>query len=322
MKNGRQLVWILDDEWFDHTIERHIYEKNGFDVHVTRSENLEKDIPLYAPYADGVVAQIGFPCGKDLIERLSSCKAIAISGVGYNHVDIEAASNKGIIVSNVPDYCTEEVSDHTIALMFAVTRRLIAYRNQVRSGKWDPLDTEPIHRFRNRTIGLLGFGRIARLVAKKLSGFGVKLIAHDDYVPKQTFEEYGITPVTLEELLRSSHILSLHVPLLPETANLLHYDRLKTMPEGSFIVNTCRGGIINESDLKVLIEEGHIAGVGLDVLEVEPPSADHPLLQMEEVLITPHSSYISIESVRELRERTCSIIIDSVKGRKLAYSIN
>ncbi|MDB4868297.1 MAG: C-terminal binding protein [Cohnella sp.] len=322
MKNGKKLVWILDDEWTDHLLEEKIYHEHGFEVKVTRMDALAEDLPDYAPYADGVVAQVGFPCGADLIEQLHMCKAIAISGVGFNHVDIKAATQKGIVVANVPDYCMEEVSDHTVALMLAVSRRLIAYRQAVLKGNWDPMDTKSIYRFKDRNVGLLGFGRIARKVAEKLQGFGVRIQAHDEYVSADTFQQYGVTAVSLEDLLRKSDILSLHVPLTPETSEMLNYERMKSMPKGAVIINTCRGGVIRETDLQALIIEGHLAGAGLDVLAVEPPGPDHPLKSMEEVLITPHSSYISVESVKELKERTCLIVIDAVNGHKLSYSLN
>ncbi|OCA82168.1 hypothetical protein A8F95_15310 [Bacillus wudalianchiensis] len=302
-------------------MEKRIYQQNGFELKVTRSDTLERDSLSYAPYAVGVVAQVGFPCGQDLIEKLHSCKVIAVPGVGYNHIDVEAAARRGISVSNVPDYCVEEVSDHTIALILAMTRRLFAYRQQVRKGKWDPLDTQPIHRFSERTVGLLGFGRIARMVATKLQPFGVRILAFDEYVFDEIFDLYGVTPVSLIELLQLSNILSLHVPLTPETKNLLSYEQLKLMPKGAFIINTCRGGIINETDLQKLIKEGHIAGAGLDVLEKEPPQQGHPLLAMSEVIVTPHASYVSEESLVELRERTTQAIINGIQGHALTHVI-
>jgi D-3-phosphoglycerate dehydrogenase len=322
MLNGKKLVWILDDEWTDHSVEKAIYAQHGFEVKVTTSETLDEDTPLYAPYADGVVAQVGFPCGAELIAKLDACKSIAISGVGFNHVDLEAATRKGIFVANVPDYCMEEVSDHAVALMLALSKRLMAFHEQVRAGGWDPLDTLPIYRFKDRTVGLLGFGRIARKVAEKLKGFGVRLVAHDEYVPPDVFASYGVASLSFEELLKQSDILSLHVPLTPETTELLTYDRMKTMPRGAILINTCRGGVIREADLRRLLDEGHLAGAGLDVLTEEPPKPGHPLIGLPQTLVTPHSSYVSVESVRELKERTCQIVIDAAEGKTLAYSLN
>lgn len=322
MKEGRHLVWILDDEWNDHQLEEKIYDQYGFEIKITRSDTLAEDIPHYAPYADGVVAQVGFPCGADIIDKLQSCKVISVTGIGYNHVDLEAASQKGIVVSNVPDYCLEEVSNHTIALILGVTRRLSSYNRKVRAGKWDPMDTLPIHRFSESTIGLLGFGRIARMVAAKLKPFGVRVLAYDEYVSGEIFDTHEVISVSLNDLLQQSNILSLHVPLTAETKHFLHYDRLKMLPQGAFVINTCRGGVIKEDDLKKLIEEGHIAGAGLDVLEEEPPAPDYPLLTMEEIFITPHASYMSEESLTQLRTRACQAIIDGVKGEFLPHAVN
>ncbi|WHY84139.1 C-terminal binding protein [Neobacillus novalis] len=322
MKNGKPLVWILDDEWTNHQMEKEIFNENGFLLKVTSSKTVEQDFPLFAPYADGVIAQVGFSCDQTIINELNSCKVIATYGVGFNHIDIAAATRKGIPVCNVPDYCVEEVSDHTIALIFSVTRRIQSYSAQVKRGHWDALNTLPIKRFKDNTVGLLGFGRIARAVAAKLKPFGARLIAHDNYVPKQVFEEYAVTPVTFEELIQQSNLLSLHVPLSPETANILNYDRMKMMPRGAFIINTSRGGIVNEEDLTRLLDSGHLGGAGLDVLKQEPPSVDHPLLNMPEVLITPHASYISEESVTELRKRTCQHMIDGINGVSLPNVVN
>ncbi|MGG1400249.1 C-terminal binding protein [Bacillus salipaludis] len=322
MKNGKRLVWILDDEWADHSVEKKIYEQHGFEVKVTRSEALEHDMPNYAPYADGVVAQVGFACNEALIGKLQACKIISASAVGYNHIDVEAAIRKGITVAHVPDYCSEEVSDHTVAHMLTVARRLPTYNAQVREGKWDPLDTLPIRRFGHHTVGLLGFGRIARRVAQKLKPFGVRLLIHDPYISQEVCTEYAVEAVSFEELLEQSTILSLHVPLGSETRSIIRYEQLKMMPKGSFVFNTCRGGVINEEDLIRAIREGHIAGAGLDVLDTEPPNPNYPLLQMNEVFITPHSSYISEEAVLELKTKTCQNIIDGVAGRPLTYTIN
>ncbi|WP_026573292.1 C-terminal binding protein [Bacillus sp. UNC438CL73TsuS30] len=322
MREGKHLVWILDDEWNDHHLEMKMYQQHNIEVKVTRSETLEEDLPIYAPIADAVVAQVGFHCRANIIEKLNSCKVISIPGVGYNHVDVDAATKKGIVVSHVPDYCAEEVSDHTVALILAVTRRLSAYSRKVREGKWDPLDTQPIHRFSSRTIGLIGFGRIARMVADKLKAFGVRILAHDEYISEESIRMQGAVPVSLNELLIQSNIISLHVPLTPETHNLINYERLKMLPKGSFVVNTCRGGVLNENDLQKAIEEGHIAGAGLDVLEQEPPAPDYSLLTMEGCLITPHSSYFSEESITELRTRTTQAAIDGVLGNHLPYALN
>ncbi|WP_153722855.1 C-terminal binding protein [Sporosarcina cascadiensis] len=310
----KQKVWILDDEWFTHDVEKEIYDDYDIEYKVTRSDTVKEDFETFGKYADGIVAQIGFPCGADIISELENCKIIAASGVGFNHIDLDAACDKGIYVTNMADYCIGEVSDHTIALSLSVARRLRAYNEQVKSFAWNPLDTLPIKRLKGRTVGLLGFGRIAKEVARKFQVFGVNVIAHDEFVPKEAFTEYSVESVTLDELLERSDILSLHVPLTDETEGLLNYDRLKRLKEGSILINTCRGAIIQEDALVKVMKEGHLAGAGLDVLTEEPPGRDQELLHMEEVFVTPHSSYVSEESEYELRSRTSLNVIRAIRG--------
>src|SRR5699024_11613731 len=321
--NGKPFVWILDDEWEQHDLELKRYEEAGYEVKVTRSHELEHDLFKYAAIADGVVAQVGFPCGKEIINALENCKVIAISGVGFNHVDLEAATERGIYVSNVPDYCMDEVSDHTIAMLLYWMRRLSRFQSEVQKDRsWDPLCISDIHRISDVTVGLLGLGRIARKVAEKLQVFGARVIAHDAYVDDAVFRKYNVESVSLDKLLNESQFLSLHVPLTPDTENILDEVNLKKLPKNAFIVNTCRGGIINEKDLENAIKSGHIAGAALDVLAQEPPNFDHPLIHMEKVLITPHSAYNSIESLQTLRHRSCDIVIEGIENGKLIHSIN
>ncbi|WP_066397033.1 C-terminal binding protein [Neobacillus mesonae] len=322
MKNGKRLVWILDDEWTDHSIEKALYEKNGFDVKVTRSENFVEDFPNYAPYAEAVVAQVGFQCTAEIIDKLDSCKIISASAVGFNHIDVEAATKKGILVSHVPEYCSEEVSDHAVTHILTLSRRFPAYNEQVKRGEWDPMDTLPIKRFSNNTVGLLGFGRIARKAAQKLKGFGVRLIAHDPYVSKEVFDKYSVEGVSFYDLLNQSTFLTLHVPLNPDTKNIIGYEQLKMMPQGAFVINTSRGGVINEEDLYRAIQEGHIGGAGLDVLLNEPPHLDDPLLNTDKVYVTPHSAYISEEAIVELKTKTSQNAIDGVTGKPIAHLLN
>ncbi|RST70309.1 C-terminal binding protein [Siminovitchia acidinfaciens] len=322
MKDGNRLVWILDDEWTDHSIEKELYEQNGFEVKVTRSENLEKDLPQYAPYADGVVAQVGFLCQAELINQLDACKVISASGVGYNHIDVDAATKKGIVVTHVSDYCSEEVSDHTITHILSLARRFPAYNRQIQNGKWDPVNTQPIQRFNKHTVGLLGLGRIGSKVAKKLSSFGVSLIAHDSNSSQEVFDRYSIERVTFDELLERSTILTMHVSLKNETRNIIGYEELKKMPKGAFIVNTSRGGLLDEEGLRQAILEEHIAGAGLDVLVNEPPVFNDPLLHLDEVFITPHSAYISDDAIYELKSKTCQNIIDILDGREVEGTLN
>lgn len=321
MKNKAK-VWILDDEGLTHDKEFEIYREHNIEYKVTTKTTFDKDLEEFGVNTDAVVAQVGFPCDANLISRLENCKAIFTFGMGFNHVDLEAAAKKGIYVCNMPDYCAEEVSDHTVALSLTLLRRLFCYNKKVKEGIWDPTDTKPIYRLSNTVVGLFGFGQIARKVAERFKPFGVQLIAHDRYVDEVVFKEYGVTSVDFDTLLQQSNLLSLHVPLTNETRNILNYKRMKMLPKGAIIVNTCRGGIIQEEDLEKIIREQHLSGAGLDVLSNEPPAPTNGLLALEETIITPHAAYFSIEAEEELQTRTAQNVVRVVNGEKPKHIVN
>ncbi|MGM8212271.1 C-terminal binding protein [Virgibacillus sp. W0430] len=314
-------VWIIDDAGLTHDKEFEVYERHGIEYKLSTASTFEKDKAEFGIYADALVAQVAFQVTDELLRELENCKAIFTFGMGFNHVDVQAAAKRGITVSNLPDYCVEEVCDHTLALCLTLLRRLPAYNKKAKQGKWDPTDTAPIHRLSSTVIGLLGFGKIAREVAKRLKPFGVKIIAHDRYADEAAFEAYGVTPVELDELLTQSHLVSLHVPLTEETKNMLNYEKMKLLPKGALIVNTCRGGVIVEEDLVRLIKEKHISGAGLDVLLEEPPNLNNELLKLEEVIITPHAAYLSEEAEEELQVRTAENVVRSIEGKEPHYII-
>ncbi|MBO1002729.1 C-terminal binding protein [Pseudogracilibacillus auburnensis] len=321
MKNKAK-VWILDDEGLTHDKEFEVYREHNIEYKVTTKTNFDKDLEEFGVNTDAVVAQVGFPCDANLISRLEKCKALFTFGMGFNHVDLEAAAKKGIYVCNMPDYCVQEVSDHTIALSLTLLRKLFSYNKNVKEGIWNPTDTQPIYRLSNTVIGLFGFGQIAREVVKRFIPFGVKIIAHDKYVEEAIFEEYGVTSVDFDTLLQQSNLLSLHVPLTDETRNILNYEKMKSLPKGAIIVNTCRGGIIQEEDLVKLLKEKHLSGAGLDVLTIEPPNKENEFLSIEETIITPHAAYFSIEAEEELQTRTAQNVVRVVNGEKPKHIVN
>lgn len=315
-------VWILDDEGLSHEKEFEIYEQHHIEYRVTTKASFEKDLEEFGKEAIAVVCQVGFPIDSELINELTNCKVICSFGMGFNQIDLQAASDKNIYVCNVPDYCAEEVADHTLSLSLSLLRRLFHYNKNVKNGIWDPTDTEPIHRLSNTIIGLLGFGQIARNVAQKFKAFGVTIIAYDKFVDDKIFEEYGVTRVSFDELLERSNLLSLHVPLTDETRNMLNYEQLKKLPKGAFVVNTCRGGVIVEDDLVKLIKEKHISGAGLDVLLSEPPEKDHELIQLDEVIITPHAAYFSIEAEEQMQRETAWNVVKVVQNESPKNIVN
>lgn len=319
---NKPLIWILNDVWEEHDYEIERLNNEGYEVAVTRLEDFDADSKKYSGSASVVMFQVGFIVDEALIDTLGKCKAIIAMGMGYQNVDMEAASNKGIHVSNIPDYCIEEVSDHTVAMMLHGMRRLSEYSAVVKSGSWDSFKVSGVKPIGSLTVGLLGFGRIAKKVAVKLKPFGAEIIAHDAFIPREIFEEYDVEPVSFEALMQRSDHLSLHVPLTEDTKHIINADSLKLMQDGAYIINTCRGGIIKESDLVQAIESGKVGGAALDVLEQEPPDFSSSLLNKEEVLITPHSAYYSDEALKNLRVKSCDKVVEAMETGQIGTALN
>jgi len=257
-----------------------------------------------------------------VIDGLERCRAIIRVGIGYDSVDVAAATERGILVCNVPDYCAEEVSDHAISLLLGAARHLARQDRSIRSGQWDRTLAKPAQRLRGRTLGLLGFGRTARGVALKVRGFQFNLLAHDPYIDQEVFQTYGVKPVDLVELLRSSDFLSVHVPLMESTYHLLGAKELAMMPQGAVLVNTARGPVVDQRALTIALCEGPLAAAGLDVLEWEPPESDDPLLKLDNVILTPHTAGYSEQSVADLYRLACQTAVEVLEGRLPSTVVN
>jgi len=242
---------------------------------------------------------------------LKRCKIIARYGVGVDNIDVEAATEHGIIVANVPDYCVDEVSTHTIALILACARGITLLDNKIRERKWDFTLAKPLFRTKGKTLGLFGLGRIARAVAQKASGFGFKIIAYDPYVSKVND---GIELVEFSKLLSNSDFISIHSPLTDETRYLFGENKLQAMKKTAYLINTSRGPVINEKDLYIALREKWIAGAALDVMEKEPPDWESLLPKLDNLIITPHISFYSEESYVELKTKTAEAVLSVLKG--------
>jgi D-3-phosphoglycerate dehydrogenase len=238
----------------------------------------------------------------EMIRQMKNCRIISRFGIGVDNVDIAAATAQDIVVTKVPDYCIEEVSDHAMALLLGLARKIPASNKKVHSGKWDMREVVPIHRLRGRTLGLVGFGRIPQLLAPKAKAFGLNVVAFDPYIPADVLVRAGVRGVTFDELLKVSDYISVHSPLLPETQNLFDADVFKRMKPTAYLINTARGPIVNEAALAQALDAGQLAGAGLDVLAKEPP-VNSPLVRHEKVILTPHTSFYSEESLVELQTK-------------------
>jgi len=263
------------------------------------------------------------PLTARVIAGLPGCRVISRFGIGVDKIDLNAATAAGIVVTNVPDYCVDEASDHALALLLAVSRRILTLDRSVREGFWDTAAVAgPVRRLRGQRLGVLGFGRLGRSFAGKVAALGFEVVVHDPFVPDDAIEASGARPLGLDELIATSNALSLHVPLTPETRHLLNAGRIASMPPGAVVVNTSRGGLIDEAALIVALREGRLFGAGLDVFETEPPPLDSPLLALPNVVVTSHSSHYSLESGEAMRDRAFRNVALVLSGREPLSRVN
>lgn len=274
----------------------------------------EEQVIEAAREADALLVQYA-PITERVLASLLRCRVVARYGVGIDMIDLAAARRHGITVCNVPHYCGEEVSDHACALMLALARKLEPLHRAVQQGRWDVRVGRPMHRLTGQVLGLLGFGSVARLVARKMRGFGMTIIACDPFVSRDLIAKEAVAAVSQEELFARSDILSIHAALASATLHLLGAKELRSLKQGAILVNTSRGGLIDENALLTLVSDGWLGGVGLDVLESEPPDPDHPLLRLENVIVTPHAAYYSETSVEELKRQTARAAARVLKGQ-------
>jgi D-3-phosphoglycerate dehydrogenase / 2-oxoglutarate reductase len=235
----------------------------------------------------------------DVVPR---CWAFVRTGSGTDNVPVDEASGRGIVVANTPAAFSDAVSDHVVALLFCTLRRIALLDRAVRSGQWNPNQAQPLGTVSGRTLGLVGFGHIARLVAHKLRGFEMNVLAHDPFVDDRVIIEHGVKPAALDALLAESDFVSLHCPLTPQTTHLIGSQQLRSMKHTAVLVNTARGPVVDERALVRALSEGWIAGAALDVVEQEPAAADNPLLRLDNVVLTPHSAGLSASGA-EIRWR-------------------
>ncbi|RBP91468.1 D-3-phosphoglycerate dehydrogenase [Cytobacillus firmus] len=314
-------VLLTDYEFENLKYEEDVFAESGLDIEFIKAQcKTEEDVIEQAKDADAILNQYA-PISRRVIESLEKAKVISRYGVGVNTIDLDAANKKGITVANVPDYGMEEVSNHALALLLAWARKVTLLNNEVKKGNWDFKACVPIHRFNNQTVGVLGFGRIPRRFIEKVKPLGFKLAAYDPFVSAEDMAAAGVQKMELDEIIREADYLSLHVPLIKDTFHLLNAKCFSQMKKSAVIINTARGPIIDEKALIEALEKGVIAGAALDVTEEEPISIDSPLLQMENVIITPHSAWYSEEAMVELRQKAAKNIVQVIKGEKTPYAL-
>ena len=250
-------------------------------------------------------------------------RVIVRYGIGVNNVDLDAARDRGIPVCNVPDYCIDEVADHTLAFILAATRQVVANCTQVRSGVWGlAVPLARMRTLRDLTVGLVGFGRIGREVAGRLAPFKCRRLAHDPVVPAAEIRSAGCEPVTLAELLSTADVITLHCPSTSRTRRLLNAESIGRMKPGAIVVNLSRGDLIDTPALIDGLRSGDLGAAAIDVCDPEPIAADSPLLAMSNVVVSAHIALTSVKAVRTLRETVARIAVLAVQGKALPNVVN
>jgi D-3-phosphoglycerate dehydrogenase / 2-oxoglutarate reductase len=276
--------------------------------------------------ADAVVL-VAAKLRREAIEALEHCRVIARYGTGVDNVDIEAATARGILVTNYPDFCITDMAEHTMALLLAASRQILTMDASTRSGQWDARTRIPVHRIAGQRLGLLGFGRIAQAVAIRAASFGMSIAYQDPFLAGQNMP-LPAEAVSFDELLETSDFLSLHVPLTEGTRHMMSEAQFLKMKPSAILINTARGAIVDEKALVRALDQGRIAGAGLDVFEelnmfslpAAPPA--HALLSMKNVVLTPHSGGCSIESLEELRREGARQLVDLLRGEPPRNAVN
>lgn len=250
------------------------------------------------------------------LARLPALKVVATCSVGFDHIDVVAAAKRAVRVCNVPDYCIEEMADSTLALLLALLRGVVALDRTVRLGAWDDHAAGELSRLRGTRLGVVGFGRIGRAVAARGLALGMEVWATDPIVAARDVAAAGVRPATLDELLESCKAITLHVPLTPRTERLIGAREIDLMPRGAYLVNTARAGLVDAAALAAALESGQLGGAAVDVLAVEPPTAQHPAPTHPRLIVTPHSAWYSPESEREVYRRATLAVRAVLEGRE------
>ena len=313
------LVAVADSVFPNLDLARAVVSRAGAELRLA-SKPTPEGIVEAARDADALLVTYA-KINADMIREMKKCRIISRFGIGVDNVDLDAASKQGIVVTKVPDYCIDEVSDHAMALLLSLIRKIPASSARAHAGRWEMPAVVPIHRLRGTVLGLVGFGRIPQLVAPKAKAFGMRVVSSDPYVPQGAMEKAGVDKVEFAELLKISDYISIHSPLTPETRHLFSTPVFQQMKPGALIVNTSRGPVVDEAALAAALESKQIGGAALDVLEQEPPTSS-PLFGRDNVILTPHTSFYSVESLEELQTKAAEEVVRVLSGQAPRNPVN
>jgi len=310
MKNFK--VYVVEKSYHDYSIEKSVVEEGGGELLFAFCKN-EQDIIQQCRDAHALLLR-QTPVSEKTFKALKNLRVISRYGTGYDNIDIQSATQYGVVVTIVPDYCVGEVADHTTALLFSAIRRITARHNTVRMGGWDLTSCLPVSRTRGHILGLVGYGKIAREVRKRLSGFPFRFVACDPYQKHEVFERDYTLRLDFHKLVLVSHYISIHAPLTGETFHMFNMEVFKKMRRSAILVNTSRGGIIDEKALYIALKKEYIAGAALDVYEKEPFQIGNPLAGLNSVILSDHAAWYSEESQMEMQKKAALEAVRVLKG--------
>jgi D-3-phosphoglycerate dehydrogenase / 2-oxoglutarate reductase len=297
-----------------------ILKDAGFEVKETGKLTPEQLCEVIEKY-DAVIVRSGTKITREVIEKSSRLKIIGRAGVGLDNIDVETATHAGIIVMNAPEGNTLSVAEHTMAMLMALARSIPAANQSLKSGRWEKKKYMGAEIY-NKTLGVIGLGRIGRRVSEIAGSLGMKVLGYDPYIDKNEMENSGIKFINLPGLLKQSDIITLHIPFNDSTNHLIGEEAFAEMKDGVMIINCSRGGIVDENALYKYITSGKVKGAALDVFEKEPPSADNPLLNMEQVVVTPHLGASTKEAQVNVAQQLASQIVDSFTRKVVKNAVN
>ena len=312
MPVARFRVVVTDQVFPDVDVERELFESAGGELVVARCPEEARDL---ITDADAILTTY-MPMPAELIAGIGKAKIIARYGIGVDNVDLVAAAAAGIAVTNVPDYCIEEVATHAVALMLMLVRHIPQGMAAVAAGGWGVTAIGEVHRLSSLTVGLLGYGRIGRRVAAAVQALGGHAVIHDPYVSEVSSGRL----VGRDELFATASVLSVHCPLTPDTRGIVNRETLRTMPPGSYLVNTSRGPIVVLDDLVDALRRGELAGAALDVIDAEPPRPDL-IADVPNLIVTPHSAFLSQEALHESQRKAATQVLHRLRGEPLDYEV-
>jgi D-3-phosphoglycerate dehydrogenase len=310
-------VLITDIAWPDLSIEQEILDRVGAEITLAERQDVES-LKALAPPMDAMMTNWCKVPGE-VIAAAPKCQIVSRLGIGLDNIDVAYCTAHKIPVTNVPDYCVIEVAEHALALLLAMSRKVVYFDRQAQRGVYQLQSGPPLRRLEGQTLGIVGFGNIGRRLATKALGLGLRVLAlsrsKKDPMP-------GVEFVELDRLLSESDYISLHIPATPETKHLMNAERLARMKPSAYLINTARGAVIDEAALAVALEKGQLAGAALDVQAQEPPDLSQPPFNDPRVIVTPHAAFVSEESLADLRRRVAEQVADRLFGKMPKHVVN